>query len=436
MRSTTLVLALLCIVPSIVWALDNGLVLTPPMGWLAWQRFRCLVNCTEYPDDCISEQLFRKMADLMVEDGYLAAGYRYINIDDCWMSKDRDANGNLQPDPERFPSGIKALADYVHAKGLLLGIYEDYGNFTCAGYPGVIDHMEQDAQLFASWEVDYVKLDGCYAELEDMETGYPEFGGYMNATGRPMVYSCSWPAYQTEQGIDPNYTALALHCNLWRNYDDIQDSYGSLRHILDWFGQKQNDMVPFAGPGHWNDPDMLLIGNYGLSVDQAKLQMALWAILAAPLFMSVDLRTIRPEFKEILQNPRIIEVDQDPLGLQGLVVYNVSKIEIWTRKINPVYQTEYSYAIAVASRRDDGYPYRIHVPLRDVGLNHPGGYIVEDLYGPPTPTVMYPDSEIDVRVNPSGVVFLRANIIVPPKDDPHDDQPSVVNVQKTDKETN
>ncbi|XP_059479744.1 alpha-N-acetylgalactosaminidase-like [Neocloeon triangulifer] len=399
-------------IAGVVSGLDNGLSLTPPMGWLAWERFRCITNCTLYPDDCISDKLFRTMADLLVSQGYAAVGYDYINIDDCWLSKERDANGRLQADPERFPYGIKDLAAYVHSKGLKFGIYEDFGNFTCAGYPGVIDNLKLDAETFASWDVDYVKLDGCYAELVDMETGYPEFGFHMNQTGRPMVYSCSWPAYQTEKGIDPNYTVLAQHCNLWRNYDDIQDSYASLRHILDYFGQKQDDMGPFAGPGHWNDPDMLLIGNYGLSLDQSKLQMALWAILAAPLFMSTDLRTIRPEHKEILQNTRIIAIDQDPLGIQGRIVYNVSKIEIWTRKITPVEGDQYSFAIAVASRRDDGYPYRIQVPLKDIGLTNPAGYMVQDLYGDETETLLVPESLIDVRVNPSGTVFWRANIVV------------------------
>nr|CAD7578575.1 unnamed protein product [Timema californicum] len=142
------------------------------------------------------ERLFRRVADLLVSEGYSNVGYQYIIIDDCWLDTERDSDGALQADPERFPSGIKDLAEYVHSKGLLFGIYEDYGNYTCGGYPGVLGHLEQDANTFAEWGVDYVKLDGCYTELEDMATGYPEFGMYLNRTGRPMVYSCSWPAYQ------------------------------------------------------------------------------------------------------------------------------------------------------------------------------------------------------------------------------------------------
>ena len=161
----------------------------------------------------------------MVERGYLEAGYEYIIVDDCWLNKSRDlTTGKLQADFERFPSGIKALADYIHSIGLKFGIYEDYGTQTCGGYPGSIDHLELDAETFAEWGVDYVKLDGCYADITQMDTGYPEMGVYLNKTNRPMVYSCSWPAYQ-EPTMHPNYEKIAEYCNLWRNYDDIQDSF-------------------------------------------------------------------------------------------------------------------------------------------------------------------------------------------------------------------
>lgn len=162
--------------------------------------------------------------------------------------------------------------------------------------------MEIDAQTFADWDVDYVKLDGCYADINTMDQGYPDFGRFLNATGRPMIYSCSWPVYQEEGGLMPNYEALKTHCNLWRNWDDIDDSWTSVTGITDYFAKNQKRIQPHGGPGHWNDPDMLIIGNYGLSYDQSKAQMAIWAILAAPLLMSHDLSCIRNEFKEILQN--------------------------------------------------------------------------------------------------------------------------------------
>ncbi|NWX70275.1 NAGAB acetylgalactosaminidase, partial [Alca torda] len=310
------VLAVALALPSV--ALENGLALTPPMGWLAWERFRCNVDCREDPRNCISETLFYEMADRLAEDGWRDLGYKYINIDDCWSAKQRDAAGQLVPDPERFPRGIKALADYVHARGLKLGIYGDLGILTCGGYPGTtLDRVEQDAQTFAEWGVDMLKLDGCYSSGEEQAKGYPEMARALNATGRPIVYSCSWPAYQG--GLPPkvNYTILAEVCNLWRNYDDIQDSWDSVLSILDWFFANQDVLQPVAGPGHWNDPDMLIIGNFGLSYEQSRSQMALWTVMAAPLLMSTDLHTISPSAKEILQNRLMIQINQDPLGIQG-----------------------------------------------------------------------------------------------------------------------
>ncbi|OAD53851.1 Alpha-N-acetylgalactosaminidase [Eufriesea mexicana] len=391
-----------CLVVSVAdltLTLDNGLVNTPPMGWLAWERFRCNTDCKNDPDNCISDRLFRTMADIVVDEGYAAVGYEYINIDDCWLEKDRDVNGQLVPDRQRFPYGMKSLANYIHSKGLKFGIYEDFGNYTCAGYPGILGHLETDAFTFASWDVDYVKLDGCYSLPSEMDRGYPEFGFYLNQTRRSMVYSCSWPVYQIYAGMQPNYTAITEHCNLWRNFDDIQDSWNSLETIIDYYGNNQDSIVPNAGPGHWNDPDMLIIGNFGLSYEQSKTQMALWAILAAPLLMSVDLRTIRPEYKAILQNRKIIAIDQDPLG-----------IEIWARPITPVYQNYFSYAIAFVNRRTDGTPSDVSVTLKELGLQYSGGYNVEDLYEYVNYGILTPQTKIKVKVNPSGVVILRCDL--------------------------
>ncbi|XP_026318115.1 alpha-N-acetylgalactosaminidase isoform X2 [Hyposmocoma kahamanoa] len=389
--------------------LDNGLALTPPMGWLAWERFRCNTDCKNDPDNCISDRLFRTMTDLLVSEGYASAGYEYINVDDCWPERERDHRGKLVPDRERFPYGMKSLSDYVHSKGLKFGIYEDYGNFTCAGYPGVVGHLAGDAATFAQWGVDYVKLDGCYALPGDMDYGYPEFGRQLNLTGKQMVYSCSWPVYQIYAGIQPNFSSIIEHCNLWRNFDDIQDSWASVESIIDYYGNHQDAIVPNAGPGHWNDPDMLIIGNFGLSYEQSKTQFAIWAILAAPLLMSVDLRTIRPEYKAILQNRKIIEVDQDPLGIQGRRIYKHRGIEIWSRPILPIQGSHYSYAVAFVNRRTDGTPSDVAVTLRELGLNNPAGYRVEDLYEDVDYGVLSPQTKIKVKVNPSGVVILRAD---------------------------
>ncbi|KAJ8976538.1 hypothetical protein NQ317_017945 [Molorchus minor] len=435
-----------------VKALDNGLALTPPMGWLAWQRFRCLTDCITYPDECISENLFKAMADRMSSDGYLEAGYEYVIIDDCWASKERDNDSRLQPDPARFPGGIKNLSDYIHSKGLKFGIYADYGTHTCAGYPGSIDYLKIDAQTFAEWGVDYLKLDGCYADVETMPEGYGEMGQYLNETGRPIVYSCSQPAYQEPKGINPNYTKLAETCNLWRNWDDIDDAWSNVTNILGWFSSNQDRIASFSGPGHWNDPDMvgisanaecghirrlldsvdritgtnsstmrvsldedyyihdsLLLGNFGLSYEQSKAQMAIWAILAAPLLMSVDLRTIDPIFRDILQNKDVIAINQDPMGVQGRLVLTKSTIDIWTKPITPHIEGSDSYAIGVLSNRVDGYPYRLNFTLLELNLTHIYGYTIKDVYDPSSePRDVDIDQLIFVRVKPSGVVLLTA----------------------------
>ncbi|CAI6346860.1 unnamed protein product [Macrosiphum euphorbiae] len=393
--------------------LDNGLALTPPMGWLAWQRYRCITDCEMYPDDCVNEQLFMKAADLLVSEGYSELGYNYVIVDDCWLAKNRSADGKLQADKIRFPSGIKALSDYVHSKGLKFGLYEDWGTKTCAGYPGVLGHEELDAKTFAEWDVDYVKLDGCYSNVRHMDKGYPEFGRHLNSTGRPMVYSCSWPAYQEEKGMLIDYASMAKHCNLWRNYDDIDDSWESMIKIADYFAQKQEFWAKYAGPGHWNDPDMLLIGNFGLTYDQSKTQMAIWAILAAPLLMSNKLTEVQPHFKDILQNKKVIEVNQDKLGIQGTRVFRDKGIDIWTRPVEPFNDGYHSYAVAFVSRRVDGAPYPYNITLEDLGLTNPNGYSIINLYGEEKSTtscIFNSKTPVKVRVIPSGVVFLRMNI--------------------------
>ena len=234
-----------------VLSLDNGLARTPPMGWMSWERFRCNTDCAADPDNCISEALFVSMAEALVKTGLNKVGYEYIIIDDCWLDHKRDHTGRLQPDATRFPSGIKALADRIHGMGLKFGMYEDYGNYTCGGYPGILGHLELDAQTFASWEIDYLKVDGCYANTNDMDDGYPAFGKYLNATGRPIVYSCSWPDYQLAEGKKPDYGKIAEHCNLWRNFDDIDDSWASVLTIIDYYGNSNtsDDFASFAGPG-------------------------------------------------------------------------------------------------------------------------------------------------------------------------------------------
>ncbi|KAJ8924357.1 hypothetical protein NQ315_007153 [Exocentrus adspersus] len=242
-----------------------------------------------------------------------------------------------------------------------------------------------------------------------MEEGYAKMGNYLNATGRPIVFSCSWPAYQEPLHIKSNYSKLVETCNLWRNWDDIDDAWSNVTSILKWFSDNQERLAPFSGPGHWNDPDMLIIGNFGLSYEQSKAQMAIWAIMAAPLIMSVDLRTIEPKFKDVLLNKDIIAVNQDPLGKQGRLVLKKDKIDIWTKPVTPNVEGSDSFAIGFISNRVDGYPYRLNFTLSDLDLSHDFGYIIRDLYEPSrNATIATVDELLFIRVKPSGGSLLLA----------------------------
>ncbi|KAJ8270534.1 hypothetical protein GJAV_G00116040 [Gymnothorax javanicus] len=380
--------------------LDNGVMKTPPMGWLAWERFRCNIDCNNDPKNCISEQLFMDMADWLAEDGWKELGYVYVNIDDCWSSMQRDQQGRLQPDPKRFPGGIPKLAQYIHDRGLRLGIYGDLGTHTCMGYPGTtLDKIETDAQTFADWGIDMLKLDGCYSDATMQEKGYPLMAKALNATGRPIGYSCSWPAYQG--GLPPkvNYTELGEICNLWRNYDDIQDSWDSVLNIVDWFFNHQDVLQPFAGPGHWNDPDMLLIGDFGLSEDQSRTQMALWAIMAAPLFMSNDLRTLSSSARKILQNQGAIAINQDKMGVQGRrLLKEKSGIEVFWRPLS-----NSASALVFFSRRTD-MPYRYTNSLGKLNYTA-GSYLVYDVFEESWMTELRETTDFTISINPTGVVM-------------------------------
>ncbi|XP_041033914.1 alpha-N-acetylgalactosaminidase [Carcharodon carcharias] len=397
-----LVVSLMLLLASCGLSLDNGLMKTPPMGWLAWERFRCNVDCEADPENCISERLFMDMADRLAEDGWKELGYEYVNIDDCWAAKKRDSEGRLVADPQRFPSGIKALAKYVHSKGLKLGIYGDLGTYTCGGYPGTtLDYIELDADTFASWGVDMLKLDGCYSNSSTKALGYPLMSKALNATGRRIAFSCSWPAY--EGGLPPkvNYTFLGEICNLWRNYDDIDDSWESVRKIINWYSSHQDVLQPAAGPGRWNDPDMLIIGNFGLSYEQSKAQMALWAILAAPLFMSNDLRAISMKASSILQNKLLIRINQDPLGVQGrLLLKGKNNIDVWMRELSLS-----TMALVFFSQRTD-MPYHYTTSLSQLNITAPNVFSAQDVYSEWVQRGLDIDTKFTVTINPSGVVML------------------------------
>jgi len=291
---------------------SSQLAQTPPMGWNSWNKFACNV----------SEQLIRETADAMVSTGMKTAGYQYVNIDDCWQVS-RDAEGTIVADPKRFPSGIKALADYVHSKGLKLGVYTDAGRLTCQKRPGSYEHEVQDAKTYASWGVDYVKIDWCHAEGLDPEVQYAKFRDALAQAGRPIVFSiCNW-------GVKAPWTWGPGTGNLWRTTGDINDTYDRMSVI----GFSQNGLEKFAGPGHWNDPDMLEVGNGGMKRDEYRTHMALWALLAAPLLAGNDLRSMTPETKQMLTNPEVLAVDQDAKGVQGHRVWDEGPLEIWIKPL-------------------------------------------------------------------------------------------------------
>ncbi|KAF6390044.1 galactosidase alpha [Rhinolophus ferrumequinum] len=387
------------------WALDNGLATTPTMGWLHWERFMCNTDCEEEPDSCISEKLFMQMADLMDSEGWKEVGYEYLCIDDCWMAPQRDSKGRLQADPTRFPSGIHYLANYVHSKGLKLGIYADVGKKTCAGYPGSFGYYDIDAKLFADWGVDLLKFDGCYCDsVEQLANGYKHMSLALNKTGRSIVYSCEWPLYMWPFR-KPNYTEIRQYCNHWRNTGDVYDSWQSVKSILNWVSFNQKTIVTVAGPGGWNDPDMLVIGNFGLSWDQQITQMALWAIMAAPLLMSNDLRHISTQAKALLQNKDVIAINQDPLGKQGYLLRKEDNIEVWERPLSNL-----AWAVAMVNMQEIGGPRSFTINIASLGQGvacNPACHITE-LLPVKTKLGFYEwTSCLKTRINPSGTVLLR-----------------------------
>jgi alpha-galactosidase len=316
---------------------------TPPMGWNSWNKFACHVG----------EQLIRETADAMVTTGIKDAGYQYVNIDDCWQVS-RDANGTIVADSAQFPSGIKALAEYVHAKGLKLGIYTDAGTQTCQGRPGSLNHEMQDAKTYAEWGIDYVKEDWCHAEKLNPEVQYAKFRDALSQAGRPIVFSiCNW-------GVNAPWRWGAKTGNLWRTTGDIADNYDRMSLI----GFSQSGLEKFASPGHWNDPDMLEVGNGGMNRDEYRTHMALWAILAAPLLAGNDLRSMTQETKDILMNREVISVDQDAKGVQGHRVWQEGPLEIWARPL-----ADGSQAVGLFNRGEGNLP--MTLKFSDIGMRQP-----------------------------------------------------------------
>jgi alpha-galactosidase len=341
------------------------LALTPPMGWNSWNKFACNV----------SDDMIRQMADAMVKSGMKDAGYQYIVIDDCWQVS-RDAAGNIVADPQRFPAGIEALADYVHSLGLKFGIYSDAGSKTCAGRPGGLGHEYQDAIVYAAWGVDYLKYDWCSTTTQDAKASYANIRAALDAAGRPIILSiCEWGKAQ------PWLWGKEVGGNLWRTTGDIQDRWQGKKEwkpgdccsygVVD-IADAEAELYSYAGPGHWNDPDMLEVGNGGLTDIENRSHFSLWAMLAAPLIAGNDLRDMRPEIRDILTNKEVIAINQDALGNQGRRVSKDGDREVWAKQLQDgsraviLFNRGAAEQNIVATWEAVGYPAHLTASVRDL----------------------------------------------------------------------
>ncbi|MGH9397909.1 MAG: glycoside hydrolase family 27 protein [Terriglobia bacterium] len=342
------------------------LALTPPMGWNSWNHFHC----------GITEDIVKAQAKAMVDNGMKAAGYVYVNVDDCWAGS-RDANGNITAN-SKFPD-MKGLGDYIHSLGLKFGIYSSPGPKTCANFTGSYMHEAQDAKTYASWGVDYLKYDWCSAskvyQPSQMQAVYRKMYDALQESGRPIVYSlCQYGLQQSWRW------APSVGGNLWRTTGDINASYTSMA----FNGFEQNGLGKFAGPGHWNDPDMLEVGNTltvpgrngtrrtrGLNPDEGRTQMSLWSILAAPLLSGNDLADMSPETLSILTNREVVAVDQDPKGFEGHRVAQEGPLEVWVKPL-----ADGSAAVGLFNRSEG--PATMKVDFHDIGIQ--GSATVRDLW--------------------------------------------------------
>nr|P14749.1 RecName: Full=Alpha-galactosidase; AltName: Full=Alpha-D-galactoside galactohydrolase; AltName: Full=Melibiase; Flags: Precursor [Cyamopsis tetragonoloba]CAA32772.1 alpha-galactosidase preproprotein [Cyamopsis tetragonoloba] len=332
---------------------ENGLGQTPPMGWNSWNHFGCDIN----------ENVVRETADAMVSTGLAALGYQYINLDDCWAELNRDSEGNMVPNAAAFPSGIKALADYVHSKGLKLGVYSDAGNQTCSKrMPGSLGHEEQDAKTFASWGVDYLKYDNCENLGISVKERYPPMGKALLSSGRPIFFSmCEWG------WEDPQIWAKSIG-NSWRTTGDIEDNWNSMTSIAD----SNDKWASYAGPGGWNDPDMLEVGNGGMTTEEYRSHFSIWALAKAPLLVGCDIRAMDDTTHELISNAEVIAVNQDKLGVQGKKVKSTNDLEVWAGPLSDnkvaviLWNRSSSRATVTASWSDIGLQQGTTVDARDL----------------------------------------------------------------------
>jgi alpha-galactosidase len=362
----------------------NRLARTPPMGFNDWNAFGCNV----------SETLIKQTADLFVTSGLKDDGYTFVNIDDCWLTHDRDpATGRLVPDPVKFPDGIQGTADYVHGKGLKLGIYEDAGTATCAGFPGSLGHEQVDARTFADWAVDYLKYDNCNnngdGSQADFVARYTAMRDALAKTGRPIVFSiCEW-------GQSAPWTWAPAVGNLWRTTGDIQDNWESLKSIV----VANASHADAARPGAWNDPDMLEVGNGGMTPTEYRTHFGLWAVMAAPLLIGTDLRKATPETLRILTNRDVIAVDQDRLGRQGKLVDSQAGRFVFSKPL-----ANGDRAVALYNSTDRAAT--LSIAAHRIGLPRAPAYAMKDLW---SGTVTETQGEIGAAVPAHGTVLFRVS---------------------------
>jgi len=301
----------------------NDLALTPPMGWNSWNTFGTDIN----------EKLVKDIADKFIELGLKDAGYEYLVLDDGWMAKDRDADGNLIADPIKFPNGMKALADYIHSKGLKFGLYNCAGSQTCAGYPGSRGYEYQDARMYASWDIDYLKYDWCNTGKLNAEEAYITMRDAIKKANRPMVFSiCEWgdnEPWKWAKDVGHLWRVTGDIINCW----DCEIGHGSWSSSGVWkIIDMRKDIRKEAGPGHWNDFDMMEVGN-GMTNAEDRSHFAMWTMLASPLIMGNDLRMASSETIKTLSNKEVIQVNQDKLGIQGFRFSNENELEIWIKPL-------------------------------------------------------------------------------------------------------
>ena len=470
----SLVLACVAISRQIPFAhsLENGVARTPPMGWMAWQRFRCEMDCT--PDDhgrvnCVSEQLFRSIADAMVSEGFADAGYKYVSVDSCWAERERDEQGHVVANRTRFPSGMAALSSYIHGKGLLFGLYTNMGptmgshsqsssiapGLNCSsGDVASCSQAAVDIEYFTkSLEIDYLKVDadsggakypgseGGYCgstHVQSYNSSYPLVSRLLNASGRRVLFYCSWPVGTScHCGWPLQYQLMAQHCSAVKQYHDVQDSWSSIETIIEYWargsalwtpGQKRcgsqstssakshptgnlRGFLDLARPGSWNMPDQLVVGQTPcpgypgmhcntLTHAEEEAVFAFWAIWAAPLFMSHDPRATPAASKQILLNKAVIAVNQDPLGRQGTRVRNESEtgVQLWRRQLHD--------GIAVLLFNGNEFAQDISFDISEVGFDSLTQVIATDLYANTT-FGPFSGSYVAHNVPPHGVRMLK-----------------------------